>query len=249
MLLGERVVFDQAVTPIILQQQRGAFRPISQSHTPSIASAGIVGFISVETPPLSEHLDLLGRWFRAWADRAEADELEVRTTTLNILRGEEPKRLDLNPPSAWQAAQQLRSWLGVTFEQLSAMTGIGVSTFHSWSDADVVPRPSKVSGLWHLYTFARALHARLGAIEAPAWLRSGHPSPLRMMLEGRVAEVEEAAYESALRPISLDANPFMAARLEDGLGADYPVSVSPRAPGTASRAKRPVSKRRPTTRD
>jgi hypothetical protein len=218
--------------------------------TPFVTRRELPGVVLVGTIRVAgQRSDVLERWFDAWADRTEAEELETRTTTLNILREEIAPSLDLNPPSAWQAAQQLRAWLGVTFDELSTMTGVGTSTFHSWNNSPVVPRPSKVRTLWRLFTLARSLQSRLGPGDAAVWLRSGDPSALRLLQEGRLDEVEAVARRSVVSPVALSPNPFMSARVEDRIQQDEEEVVAQREPGTMRRAARPVKKGRPQARD
>jgi hypothetical protein len=222
---------------------------ITFSETPLVALPMLPGVVVVGTPRITrQKRNILERWFDAWTDRTEAEELEASTTTLNLLRKSGTASLELHPPSAWDAAQELRSWLGVTFDDLSAMTGIGESTMHSWRKLPVVPRPSKVAPLWRLFTLARALQARLGPEGATVWLRSGDPSPLRLLVEGRLSLVEEEARESVLRPAPVAENPFMSASMDERISAVMP-RVSPRPAGSVRSARRPVRKGRPQPRD
>jgi hypothetical protein len=189
---------------------------------------------------------ILERWLEAWQDPTEAKALETTTTTLNILRGTKPIPLDINPPSAWVVAQQLRRWLGVTFDDLSAMTAIGTSTLHSWSDTAVVPRPSKVRSLWRLFTLVRSLESRLGSRDAAAWMRVGTPSPLERLVSGGLEEVERLARTTVLQPLRLQPNPFMSARIEDGIETEaIDHTVPRRAAGSMRRSARSVKVAKP----
>jgi hypothetical protein len=214
--------------------------------TPAMSLSAIA--ILEVTPVIERRRGVLERWIRSWTAKPETEELENSTTTPDILRGEHFMPLALNPPSAWEAARQLRNWLGVTYAELSAITGVGTSTFHSWRGSGVVPRPSKVQGLWLLYSFARALQSRIGTLEASVWLRSGDPSPLAMLLDGRHEDVERLAYSSVLRPLTIESNRFMTARVEDALGEEPVMVQSPRSE-PVRRSTRAVKKGRPARRD
>jgi DNA-binding transcriptional regulator YiaG len=91
------------------------------------------------------------------------------------------------------AVEDLRRWLGVTYEQVAAATNIGLRTVHHWKQSGAAPRPRTVRTLWRLHSLVHSIRRTLGPEEATGWLRSSSPSPLDLILAGDLAAVEDKA--------------------------------------------------------
>lgn len=100
---------------------------------------------------------------------------------------------------ALHAADELRAWLDLTYDDLAAITGIAKNTFHHWRRTGARPRPSTARRLWRAHALVRALMARLGRRPAVAWLRTGPRSPLSLLLEGDLEGAEAAAHALLFR--------------------------------------------------
>jgi uncharacterized protein (DUF2384 family) len=91
------------------------------------------------------------------------------------------------------AAEELKDWLGLTWDELQAITGIAKNTFHDWRRTNRVQRPSKVRRLMRVHSLVRAVRAHLGPEGATEWFRRGPRSPLDLLLAGDLDSAEEAA--------------------------------------------------------
>jgi hypothetical protein len=91
------------------------------------------------------------------------------------------------------AVDELRDWLGLTYEQIASATSIGLRTVHHWKQAGATPRPRTVRTLWRLHTLVHSIRRALGAADAIRWLRSGSPSYIDLIVAGDLAAVEDQA--------------------------------------------------------
>lgn len=144
------------------------------------------------------------------------------------------------------AADELRAWLDLTYDDLAAITGIAKNTFHYWRRTGARSRPSTARRLWRAHALVRALIARLGQPQAVAWLRTGPHSPLSLLLEGDLEEAEEAVHALLFRhpPARPDEQPGYAPfRLEPEfeVQAELPAAPLRRAPRHPTRGRRPGS--------
>lgn len=92
------------------------------------------------------------------------------------------------------AADNLRLWLGLTYDELESITSIAKNTFHHWHRTGATPRPSTVRKLLRAYALTRAVMQQLGHQGAVDWFRAGPHSPLGAMLNGDLAAAEHAAH-------------------------------------------------------
>lgn len=76
---------------------------------------------------------------------------------------------------------ELRQWLGISHDELSAISGINRGTFFNWTRSKAIPRAETVSRLLRVYALVRALRNQLGSTETAAWFRSGTPSPMDLL--------------------------------------------------------------------
>ena len=91
------------------------------------------------------------------------------------------------------AAEELKGWLELTWDDLHRITGIATNTFHDWRRTDRIQRPSKVRRLMRVHALARAVRAHLGPERAAEWFRSGPDCPLDLLFAGDLDDVEDAA--------------------------------------------------------
>lgn len=91
------------------------------------------------------------------------------------------------------ALDQVRNWLGLTIEDVAAVTKISLRTLKYWQIEAVAPRARTIRPLWKVHGFAMALHRSLGDAGARRWLATGEPSHLNRLLAGDLAFVEAEA--------------------------------------------------------
>ena len=91
------------------------------------------------------------------------------------------------------AVEELREWLGLTYEQIAAATSIGLRTVHHWKQVGAAPRPRTVRTLWRLHALVHSIRRTLGVDDAVRWLRTGMPSPIDLIVAGELATVENQA--------------------------------------------------------
>lgn len=134
--------------------------------------------------------------------KAIAQELPARSSEGTELSsapdGEERSLLGIRADQAsiadaTAAADELRRWLGLTYEELEAATGIGRTTFHYWRREGGTPRPITMRKLLRVHALARAVVATLGADGARTWFSAGPERPLDLLLAGKIEAAEEAA--------------------------------------------------------
>jgi hypothetical protein len=100
---------------------------------------------------------------------------------------------------ALRAADDLRTWLGATYDDLQAITGIAKNTIHYWRRTGASPRSSTVRRLWRAHALIKALISRLGKDAAITWLRTGPGSPLGALLSGDLEGAEAAVHQVLFR--------------------------------------------------
>jgi hypothetical protein len=122
--------------------------------------------------------------------------------------------LPVSPP-ALAAYDEIRSWLSLSQEDMDALTGIGKTTAHYWRHAGALARPSTVRRLWRVHALLTTLRRAADDEGALTWLRLGSPSPLELLLAGRVRDVEALMHRVAFRQPELRVREFSGVRLED----------------------------------
>jgi hypothetical protein len=90
---------------------------------------------------------------------------------------------------------QLIAWLGITYEELARITGVGRSTLFYWRGEGVLPRGRNARQLLRVHSLASLLVKRFGVDGARKWLHSGTPTPWDLLLVGQVEEAERLAKE------------------------------------------------------
>ena len=104
-----------------------------------------------------------------------------------------------------QAVEQIRGWLGVSYEAVAKMVGVGsASLFYYWKRRQaerhpVNPRPATVAAILRLHGFVRGLVETIegepGGLGVQLWVRTrqhGH-EPLDLLLDGRLDDAEALA--------------------------------------------------------
>jgi hypothetical protein len=99
-------------------------------------------------------------------------------------------------PSPLDAAIELKSFLGLSWDHLSKMTDVNRGTYLYWQRSGGHPRPTTLRKLMRVYSLAFTVARELGDMEAAAWFRRGSPSPLELLSGGDLAAAERAARES-----------------------------------------------------
>ena len=99
-------------------------------------------------------------------------------------------------PDPLSAAVELKSFLGLSWDQLSEITDVNRGTYLYWQRSGGHPRPTTLRKLMRVYSLAFTVARELGDMPAVAWFRQGSPSPLDLMSSGDLAAAEQAARQS-----------------------------------------------------
>lgn len=91
-----------------------------------------------------------------------------------------------------QVTEALIKGLGLTYDELAAITGVARGDFFNWRRPNVAPRSASVRRLLRVYALARAVINRFGPTEAAIWLRGGAISPLDQRAAGQFENVEDS---------------------------------------------------------
>jgi hypothetical protein len=92
--------------------------------------------------------------------------------------------------------RQLADWLGLTYDQLSNITGVSRATFFYWRRPGITPRPESARRVQQLFAVTSLLVKRLGVRGARAWLQSGTPPAWDLLLAGDLAGLEREVRSS-----------------------------------------------------
>lgn len=137
------------------------------------------------------------------------------------------------------AVQDLREWLGFSYEQIAAATGIGLRTIHHWRQTGATPRSKTSRDLWRLHSLARAVRRALGQADSRAWFRTGTPTPLDLLTGGQLEAAERRARRALFTsPVGVslvsgfDPEPHSETRLAD---RTRPIQRAARKPRLAAR--------------
>jgi len=142
-------------------------------------------------------------------------------------------------PSPSEVAQWLTQTLGITYDQLAQMTGIGRTTFFAWSRRRAQPRASTMDRLLRLHTLVRVVVEKLGPEEAASWFRRGAPSPLSLLLGQKWDGAEEAVASLVFRDLPFQPEGRAGYRPDERLDLDIAPSKRP-----LRRSDRPVRRMR-----
>ena len=161
-------------------------------------------------------LERLMRKELAWPELLVRDELykiPTRTVTYDVallrLRVAEDDELDevVTTPAAtgasantlgaraYAAFKDLGRWLMLDDPTVARMVGIKRTTPYAWGRDGRQPRPATVRRLLQHHSVVAAVVDRLGAGDALAWLAAGNPSPVDLLLDGRLDAVDELVGE------------------------------------------------------
>jgi hypothetical protein len=114
--------------------------------------------------------------------------------------------------AALQAADDLRAWLHLTYEDVASMSGLGKRSIHHWRATGAIPRPATVRRLLEIHALVQVLRRRLGPTQANDWFRSGMPSRLELLRNGDLDAVRTAAQEILFPRLRHPVNPSMQSR-------------------------------------
>ena len=107
-----------------------------------------------------------------------------------------PTSLPINEPvfDPVMAADNLREWLHITYDDLKAITGVPKRTIQNWHSTQARPHPSTVRTLLRVYALVFAIRERLGQQELVKWFRAGRDSHLDLLIAGDLDAVENDAH-------------------------------------------------------
>lgn len=96
-------------------------------------------------------------------------------------------------------SRQLTEWLGLTYDQLSEITGISRAAFFYWRKPGSSPRGSSVQRIEQLYAPISLLVKRFGIRGTRSWLHSGENPVWDHLLAGDLAAVDEVVRTKLFR--------------------------------------------------
>jgi hypothetical protein len=105
----------------------------------------------------------------------------------------EPSRSVNDEVKTSDQVSEIISWLGLTNDQLSQITGIGRSTLFYWRRSGSAPRATNARNIDRLHSLASLLVKRFGIKGAQSWLHNGPSRPWDYLIEGEIASVEDLA--------------------------------------------------------
>jgi len=127
---------------------------------------------------------------------------------------------------ALQAVEQIRGWLGVSYEAVAKMAGMGsASLIYYWKrqhakGLSIRPRPATVAQLLRLHAFVRGLvetiEGQPGALGAQIWVQTeqGGRRPLELLLAGQLDDTERLARDLLFASSAPEPSTWRTARLE-----------------------------------
>lgn len=95
---------------------------------------------------------------------------------------------------ALRAADDLKIWLDLTYDDIAAMSGLAKRTIHHWRATGAQPRPATVRRLLEIHALVQAMRRKLGPERFDEWIRTGTPSPLQLLQAGEWDAAQQAAY-------------------------------------------------------
>lgn len=107
------------------------------------------------------------------------------------------------PDNPLEATHCLLRWFDLTYNELSAITGVARGSFFYWQRTGATPYRKSLRKLWRLYALADAVVGKIGERAAAEWLRTGDPTPMNLLREGRIDEAENRAQMLVLADRSL----------------------------------------------
>jgi hypothetical protein len=132
-----------------------------------------------------------------------APQVDARTwfmTAGSVITGFGSAIFDPAPPDAARpelpetvALDRLQRRTGISYAELSEITGVGRTTLFSWRNENVRPRAATTRLFWRVVALVDALGRQLSNEELRGWLRAGSPSPLDLLSDGRVEKAERLA--------------------------------------------------------
>jgi hypothetical protein len=116
------------------------------------------------------------------------------------------RRADKPDPSYVIHTNRIIGWLGLTYDQLSTITGISRATFFNWRRPGTTARAENVRQIERLYAISSLLARRFGDRGLHAWLQSGGGTTWDQLLSGNLSAVEEAVKAELFRQNNQDFN-------------------------------------------
>jgi hypothetical protein len=133
----------------------------------------------------------------ALSSRLRLHELAVSVAAdlVPVGQSEHPIQTEVITDSFDQATlpKQICDWLGISYEQLAAITGVSRSSFFNWRQPGAHPRPGGMQRVQRLHALISQLVRRFGVSGSRKWLHSGEYPVWDRLIVGDLAAVEEAA--------------------------------------------------------
>ncbi len=99
------------------------------------------------------------------------------------------------PVGAVRMVDHLRGWLDLTYDELAEITGVSRAALFYQRTHNAAPRPGTSRRIARFYALADLLVKRFDVNGARAWLTTGDPQPLTLLLAQDFASVERLARE------------------------------------------------------
>lgn len=171
--------------------------------------------------------------------RLRLDDLQTNIVGPLSLNYEQKTSADVFDPA--DLSRQLCDWLGITYDQLAAMTGVSRATFFNWRRPGSRPSPNSVQQVQRLHSLVSLLVKRYGVNGARTWLHTGEQPAWDFLLAGDLdsAEINMRQHLFRQRRSSVSYNELPL----DEVKPDLPATAtgSSRAPRRA--ARRPTKRR------
>lgn len=138
-----------------------------------------------------------------------------------------------------QAVEQIRGWLGVSYEAVAKMAGMGsASLFYYWkrrlADRETVnPRPATVVAILRLHALVRGLVETIegepGGLGVQLWVRTKQrgQEPLDLLMEGRLEDAEALTRDLLFGSDAAEVPTWRSGRLERPDPSPVPTSSAP----------------------
>lgn len=153
----------------------------------------------------------------------DVSSLTVPTPVPAVLAAALREHMTLTPQSEHldRCFEQIKHVLGASLAEATAAAGIDRGTVYAWRKRGSTPRPGTVGAVLRLNGLVASAASAVGEDAARAWFRSGHPSPLDMLIEARgdaaaVNTVARALRRDLTGPAVPPPNLRLAATVGDG---------------------------------
>lgn len=198
---------------------------LHQQRLAAMAFSGATGVLMGTSRQIIEPIERLSR-------------VEPTTTTTTVIPDPALVAAAADTP-ALQAVEQIRGWLGVSYEAVAKMAGMGsASLIYYWKrqqakGLSIRPRPATIAQLLRLHAFVRGLvetiEGQPGALGAQIWIQTEQSGrrPLELLLAGQLDDTETLARDLLFASPVPETPTWRTARLEQPDPVPAPSTPAP----------------------